>query len=81
MGAQRAVIVQAGDVVTFSLLKRARRSIIPCEVGVRSSDDMQPAPAGDQVGLLPFGSNTCTQPLPCSPMRIFGSQPVTNGYR
>ena len=56
--------------VTFSLLKRARRSIIPCEVGGRSSDDMQRAPVANQVGLLPFGSNMCTQPLPCSPMRI-----------
>ncbi|CAK0785380.1 hypothetical protein CVIRNUC_008588 [Coccomyxa viridis] len=40
---------KAGDTVTFSLLKRARRSIIPCEVGARSSDDMQRAPAGDQA--------------------------------
>ena len=62
--------VQAGDTVTFSLLKRARRSIIPCEVGARSSDDMQRALAGDQVGLRPSGSKTCTQPLPSSPMRI-----------
>ena len=66
MGAQKAATVQAGDTVTFSLLKRARRSIIPCEVGARSSDDMQRASMGDEVGLHLFG-NRCACNHPCAP--------------
>lgn len=41
--------VQAGDTVTFSLLKRPRRGIIPCEVAGTSSEEKQVADADGKV--------------------------------
>lgn len=41
--------VQAGDAVTFSLLKRPRRGIIPCEVAGITAEEKQVADAYGKV--------------------------------
>ena len=41
--------VQAGDAVTFSLLKRPRRGIIPCEVAGITTEEKQVADAYGKV--------------------------------
>ena len=43
------LLLQAGDTVTFSLLKRPRRGIIPQEVAGERSEDAQLPPAHDKV--------------------------------
>ena len=43
--------VQIGDTVTFSLLKRPRRGIIPQEVAEEASKDSEPTPALEKVSV------------------------------
>ena len=43
--------LQIGDTVTFSLLKRPRRGIIPQEVAGEASEDSEPPAAQEKVSL------------------------------
>ena len=46
------MVFQAGDTVTFSLLKRPRRGIIPQEVAGAGTVDTEPTAAQDKVNMM-----------------------------
>ena len=50
--ASTLLTLQIGDTVTFSLLKRLRRGIIPQEVAGEALEDSEPTPAQEKVSLV-----------------------------